>query len=282
MNTEKIFDILVSEDDNLVLNTVKELSHEDVNRQVLSYLLNLHYFHRKVKVRRAAESLLIQYAPPCLINQIRENWKLKYLRHQEYHHKELYEHPSIDSGEFLVFSQATRRNWFLVKPKKGMIPYASMRYGDEIENIFDCYQVQIEHLSKNILKLQHITVANFSQQYKLDFTECIEILKGLEKLRFLQIRDSNIVKLPDNLNQLSKLKTLVLDVNPIDTLDNYKSETLEKLDIRRTNIRKLDLSNFPNLKELWIDDKKMLYSMNIKNKKGTVKVTSGQYYQEII
>lgn len=281
---EVIFDALISDDDLLVQKSVTELTERDINNYVLSYILNLSYFHRDSKVRKVAKKQLEKYAPSDLLLQIKENWKDSYLKNQEYIHKALYENPAIDSAEFLVFSQAIRRNYFLVKPKTGMIAYASMRYGDEVENIFDCYQVQLEKISDKIGKLKHITVANFRRQPKLDISDTIEKLSMLPGLQFLQIANSDLNEIPNSIEKLANLKTLIIETNPISQIPkNIIFPCIEKLDIQRTNIRSIDISQFPRLRELWIDgEEKGLERMTFQNVNHDFVATSGKYFSETI
>ncbi|MDF7817317.1 hypothetical protein P1X15_06905 [Runella sp. MFBS21] len=280
---DTIFNTLISEDDLLVQQSVNALIESDINNYTLSYILNLSCFHRDSKVRKAAKKQLEKYAPSDLLSQVKENWKDSYLKDQEYIHKALYENPAIASAEFLVFSQAIRRNYFLVKPKTGMIPYASMRYGDEIENIFDCYQVQLETISDKIGRLKHITVANFRKQPKLDIIDTIEKLSMLPNLKFLQIADSGLTEIPDSIENLVNLKTLIIEMNPITQFPKAITfPNIEKLDIRGTNIRIIDIYQFPSLKELWLDGKNMLDTMTFQNVTHDFVATSGKFFSETI
>lgn len=278
-----IFNALISEDDLLVQESVNDLTECDINNYVLSYILNLSCFHRDSKVRKAAKKQLEKYAPPDLLSQVKENWKDSYLKNQEYIHKALYENPAIDSAEFLIFSQVIRRNYFLVKPKTGMISYASMRYGDEIENIFDCYQVQLEKISDKIGKLKHITVVNFRKQPKLDVSDTIEKLSMLPNLKFLQIADSELTEIPDSIENLVNLKTLIIEMNPITQFPKAITfPNIEKLDIKGTNIRTIDINQFPSLKELWLDGKSRLDTMTFQNVTHDFVATSGKLFSETI
>ena len=274
---------MISEYDLLVQETVTKLTETDINNYVLSYILNLSCFHRDSQVRKAAKKQLEKYAPSDLLLQVRENWKDSYLKSQEYLNKALYENPAIDSAEFLVFSQAIRRNYFLVKPKTGIIPYTSMRYGDEIENIFDCYQVQLAKISGKVGKLKHITVANFSKQPKLDINDTIEKLSQLPNLKFLQISNSELNELPASIEKLVNLKTLIIEMNPIaEVPKSIIFSNLEKLDIKSTNIKTIDIKQFPNLKELWIDSKNRLDSITFQNITHDFIATSGKFFSQTI
>lgn len=280
---EIIFDDLISEDDLLVQEAVNNLTETDINNYVLSYILNLSCFHRDSKVRKAAKKQLEKYAPADLLSQLKENWKDSYLKNQEYINKALYENPAIDSAEFLVFSQAIRRNYFLVKPKTGIIPYTYMRYGDEIENIFDCYQVQLEKISAKVCKLKHITVANFRNQSKLDINDTIEKLSILPNLKFLQIADSELKELPASIEKLVNLKTLIIEMNPIAEFPKAVIfSNIEKLDIKSTNIRTIDIKQFPSLKELWIDSKNRLDNITLQNITHDFMATSGKFFSQTI
>ncbi|MEY1637923.1 hypothetical protein [Tenuifilum osseticum] len=283
INVDEIFDLLISEDDSIVINCLNRLNESVINKPILSYILNLANFHRDSKIRKLAQNLFEKSAPTDLILKVKENWKSSYLKNQEYYRKELFEHSSIDLGEYLVFAQVIRKNYYLVKPKVGMISYAFMRYGDEIENIFDCYQVKIEKLPRKIVKLQHLSVVNFRQQDKLDLEDTIELLSQLKNLRFLQIGQSKLSTLPISLSKLERLEQLIIDVNPINSIDNkIVLPHLKKLDIKSTQIKQLDLSQFPALEELWIDDEKTLNSFHFKNVKKPFIATSGQYFKRTI
>lgn len=282
MNSKDIFEIVIGDNDELTQKTISELKNLDNSKSVNSYLINLAYFHRDSKVKKAAKDKLKEFGLEDLLLQVKTHWKPSYLKGQEYYRKELHENELTDSSEYLVVAQATRRNYFLKNPKPFLLSHIAMRYGDEVENIFDCYQVQIEKVSDNILKLPHITVANFRQQHKLDLDNTIEKLSLLPNLNFLQIADSSVNKIPDSISKITALRTLILEINPIDNLDNIKLPSLEKLDIRRTKIRFLDLDQFPKLMELWIDDKRTLDEINVKNKRGNVKATCGKSFSEII
>ena len=280
---DKIFFDLTSENDEAVLNSLNELNTQDLNETVLAYLLNLSYFHRDSKVKRTSKKLFTSLAPDDLVEQSKSNWKANYLKHQEYYHKGIYEHPSIDSAEYLLFAQVIRKNFFQVKPKSGMAPYSSMRYGDEIENIFDCYQVQIEKIPSRIEHLQHITVANFRKQPKLKVVDTIEKLSKLNNLKFLQLADSELTELPIELSKLNKLEQLIIDMNPLTNIPpQIILPNLKKLDIKSTQIRSIDLSQFPNLDELWIDGEKVLKEMKFKNVNKPFIATSGKFFSKEI
>lgn len=283
INVDEIFDFLISEDDAIVINCLNRLNESEINKPILSYILNLANFHRDSKIRKLAQNLFEKFAPADLILKVKVNWKASYLKNQEYYRKELFEHSSIDSGEYLVFSQVIRKNYYLIKPKVGMIPYASIRYGDEIENIFDCYQVKIEKLPRKIVKLQYLSVVNFRQQNKLDLEDTLGLLAQLKNLRFLQIGQSELSALPLSLSKLERLEQLIIDRNPISSINNkIVLPNLKKLDIISTQIRQLDLSQFPALEELWIDDEKTLNSFNFKNIKKPFIATSGKFFKRTI
>lgn len=282
MSVEDIFEIVIGNNDELTRETISKLTKGENNKSVNSYLINVAYFHRDTTVKKIAKAKLKEFGLDGLLEQVKKNWKPSYLKGQEYYRKELYENELTDSSEYLVVAQATRRNYFFKNAKPFLLSHIAMRYGDEVENIFDCYQVQIENLSKNILKLPHITVANFRQQHKLDINNTIEILSSMPNIKFLQIADSSVNKLPETVSKIKNLRTLVLEVNPIDNLDNINLPVLEKLDIRRTKIRHLDLDQFPNLKELWIDDKRTLDEIKLLNKNGRAKATCGKSFGEVI
>jgi Leucine-rich repeat (LRR) protein len=282
MNPENIFEIVIGDNDELTQKTISSLTKNEHNKSVNSYLINLAFFHRDSKVKKVAKDKLKEFGMTELLSQVKAHWKPSYLKGQEYYRKELYQNELTDSCEYLVVAQATRRNYFLKNAKPFLLSHIAMRYGDEVENIFDCYQVQIEKISRSILKLPHITVANFRGQHKLDFSTTIEILSLLPNLNFLQFADSSLNKIPGNISKIKNLRTLILEINPIDSLDNIKLPLVEKLDIRRTKIRFIDMEQFPNLKELWIDDKRTLDEINFKNKRGSVRATSGKSFSEII
>ncbi|PSL28229.1 leucine-rich repeat domain-containing protein [Chitinophaga ginsengisoli] len=272
----RIFDMLISEDDSSVLATVNNLTEKDINNFVLAYILNLTYFHRDAKVRKAARKQFEKYAPADLLAQLNEHWKDKYLKSQDYFHKTLYEHPAIDPAEYIVFSQVIRRNYFLVKPKPGMIAYLSIPYGDEIENIYSDGQVETERVSDKISKLKHITVAMFSQQSKLDISDTIEKLSQLPNLQYLQIARSQLKELPASIAQLGRLKTLVIDHNPISEIPkDVIFPNVEKLNITRTNISTIDIHQFPALKELVVDGRKEFEALTFQNISHDFLVTNG-------
>lgn len=280
---DKIFFDLTSEDDESVLESLNKLDTDDLNETVLAYILNLSYFHRDSKVKRTSKKIFTDLAPEDLVLQSKSNWKANYLKHQEYYHKGIYEHLSINPSEYLLFAQVTRKNFFLVKPKSGMTPYTSMRYGDEIENIFDCYQVQIEEIPERIEQLQHITVANFRKQPKLNIVDTIEKLSKLNNLKFLQIADSQLSTLPVELSKLNKLEQLIIEMNPLTEIPaKVTLPNLKKLDIKSTKIRSIDLNQFPNLEELWIDDERVLDEIELKNIGKSFKATSGKFFSKEI
>jgi hypothetical protein len=276
LKANALFDILIDQDNDIVSNSLNKINRDDINSHTLAYILNLSKFHYSLKIRNLAKKVLTNFAPPDLISKLERNWKNSFRTNQEYHSKELYEHPSISSSEYLVFSQAIRRNYFLVKPKKGMTKYISMRYGDEVENIFDCYQVHLENISENVTKLKHITVANFRRQPILDIDNTIQILAKLPNLRFLQIADSGLIELPSSIQKLSNLKTLIIEQNPISQFPmNIVFKKLEKLDIKSTSIVNINLEQFPNLKELWIDGEYKLNKMVFQNYSSNFIIKSG-------
>lgn len=277
-----IFDNLISEKDEVVEQTLSEMQFITMNTSINAYLLNLSFFRKSVKIKNLAKKKLVEFGCESLIAQTESNWKNDTLKEQRYYQKKLYENSLIDSAEYLTIGQVTRKNYFQKYKKSRFMSLAYMRYDDDIENIFDCYQVQLTNISENLKKLKHITVANFHNQTKLDFEKVVEILATLPNIKFLQIANSNLQVLPENLIQLKSLNRLIVENNPLKTLGNYKSEKLEKLEIKNTQIDEIDLNNFPNLKELWIDDSNSVNRINIKNKKGTLKITSGKIYSEII
>ncbi len=275
-----VFENLVNENIDVVLQTLDSLNFEKEDTIINAYLLNLGYFHPSIKVKNIARKKLTEFQCEKLIEQIENNWKKTDLKEQNYYRRELYENILVDSSEFLTIAQATRRHYFLKFKKTRFISLAHTRYGDDIENIFDCYQVPINRISENILKLKHITVANFNNQINLNFEDVIKVLSKLPNLQFLQIAKSNLEIIPQNLNQLSSLKRLIIEYNPINSLGNYKSEKLERLEIKGTKIKEIDFDNFPNLKELWVDGKSSKEQMNFKNIRNSIKLTSGLLYSE--
>jgi len=276
IEAERIFDALISEDDAAVLTTVNSLTEKDINNFVLAYVLNLTYFHRDTKVRKAARKQFEKHAPSDLQAQLNEHWKDKYLKEQDYFYKTLYEHPAIDPAEYIVFSQAIRRNYFLVKRKSGMIAYLSIPYGDGIENIYSGGHVEIERVSDKITKLKHITVAMLTFQSKLDIGDTIEKLAQLPGLQYLQISNSQLKELPASIEKLGTLKTLVIDNNPISELPgNVSFPNLEKLNIRRTNIRTIDVRQFPSLKEVVVDSQKEFSAITFEHITHDFLATSG-------
>ncbi|NRS87582.1 hypothetical protein HNQ02_000489 [Flavobacterium sp. 7E] len=277
-----IFKKLISEENILVEQTLNNLQFETVNTKINAYLLNLCFFHRDTKIRNVARKKIFEFGLNNLILQTEANWQKDTLKEQKYYQKELYENPLVDASEFITIGQVTRKNYFLKYKKSKFLALAHMRYDDDIENIFDCYQVPLEKLSDNLKILKHITVANFHGQTKLNFDEVVQILSTLPNIKFLQIAKSNLGKLPSNLDDLKSLKRLIIEYNPIDSLGNYKSELLERLEVKGTKINEIDLNNFPNLKELWVDDSNSKNRINIKNKNGTLKITSGAMYSEVI
>lgn len=277
-----IFEKVINEDDKIVEQALNELQLDEVDTKINAYLLNLCFFHRSVKVKNIARKKLLNFGLDNLINQAESNWQKDTLKDQKYYQKEIFDNPLVDASEFITIGQVTRKNYFLKYKKSKFLALAHMRYDDGIENIFDCYQVPIEKLSDNLKKLQHITVANFHNQTKLNFEEALEVLSFLPNIKFLQIAKSNLEKLPTNISKLKSLKRLIIEYNPIETLGNFKSEILERLEIKGTKINELDLNNFPNLKELWVDDSNSKNKINIKNKKGTLIITSGAMYSEVI
>lgn len=281
--TVEIFDLLSNEDKNIVVNTLENLYSEDINRQTLAYCLNLSRFHWDLKVRNRATTVLEKFAPEDLWIQFQSNWNKKHLKDQRYHPKNQFENPSIDLAEYLLFAQVTRKNFYSNRPKKGMVAYVSMRYNDEIENVLDYYQVQIEKIPAKIKRLQHIRVANFRGHKNLDLIDTIEKLAELKDFHFLQVSKCEVSQLPLNITKLKSLKTLIITENPIERLpDNMVFPNLEKLDIKSTKIRTVDLSMFPKLKKLWIDGKHMLKDMQFLNVKIPFEVTSGRFFSETI
>lgn len=278
----ELFDNLINENEEIVINAIQDLEFTTVNTKINAYLLNIGYFHPNKKIKNLARKKLVEFQCEELILQIENNWAKDTLKEQKYIHKQLYENDLVDSSEYLTIAQATRRNYFLKNKKSRFLSLTHMYYGDDVENIFDCYQVQIENISENIIKLKHITVANFNNQMKLDFKNSVSILSKLPNLKFLGIVKSDLKKLPSNLNELKSLKTLIIQRNPIESLEDFKSEILEKLEIKNTNISTVDFDNFPNLKELWVDDQNSKSKMNLKNLRGNVKLTSGLFYSEFI
>ena len=278
----ELFDLLISENEEIVLNAIQDLEFTNVDTKINAYLLNIGYFHPSKKIKNLARKKLVEFQCEELILQIENNWAKDTLKEQKYIHKQLYENDLVDSSEYLTIAQATRRNYFLKNKKSRFLSLAYMRYDDDVENIFDCYQVQLENISKNLVKLRHITVANFNNQMKLDFENVVSILSKLPNLKFLQIAKSDLKKLPNNIAELKSLKRLIIERNPIESLGDFKSEKLERLEIKGTNISVIDFDNFPNLKELWVDDKNSKSKINFKNSRGNVTLTSGLFYSEYI
>ena len=278
----ELFDLLISENEEIVLNAIQDLEFTNIDTKTNAYLLNIGYFHPSKKIKNLARKKLVEFQCEELILQIENNWAKDTLKEQKYIHKQLYENNLVDSSEYLTIAQATRRNYFLKNKKSRFLSLAYMRYDDDVENIFDCYQVQIENISENLVKLRHITVANFNNQMKLDFENVVSILSKLPNLKFLQIAKSDLKKLPNNIAELKSLKRLIIERNPIESLGDFKSEKLERLEIKGTNITVIDFDNFPNLKELWVDDQNSKSKMNFKNTRGNVKLTSGLFYSEYI
>ena len=278
----ELFDLLISENEEIVLNAIQDLEFTNIDTKTNAYLLNIGYFHPSKKIKNLARKKLVEFQCEELILQIENNWAKDTLKEQKYIHKQLYENDLVDSSEYLTIAQATRRNYFLKNKKSRFLSLAYMRYDDDVENIFDCYQVQLENISKNLVKLRHITVANFNNQMKLDFENVVSILSKLPNLKFLQIAKSDLKKLPNNIAELKSLKRLIIERNPIESLGDFKSEKLERLEIKGTNISVIDFDNFPNLKELWVDDKNSKSKINFKNSRGNVTLTSGLFYSEYI
>ncbi|MDA9004132.1 hypothetical protein N9J26_01445 [bacterium] len=270
------FERLSDKDESKVQALLESLDDDTVNKSVLSYILNLAHFHWSIKIRRRAMKLVEKYSSETLWSIFNSTWDKKNLTQQEYSNAKLLNCCDVDASEYLVFSQVTRKNYFEVKPKRGMVEYMSMRYRDEAENIFDCYNVGFKSVSERILKLQNLGSITFRNAPNIDWEDTIGKLSQLQNLHFLQIARCGLETVPDNLSALVALKTLILEEPAITSFpEDLLLPNLSCLDVKFSGVSVVDFKYFPAVTELWIDNEKSLERIDLKNLDHEVRVTNG-------
>ncbi|GAA4319314.1 hypothetical protein [Flaviaesturariibacter amylovorans] len=263
-DTGQVLDLLMSTDDADALKAIDIIRQHAPDRKALSYLLNVAYFHRDTQVKKEAKKLLGNIAPDGLLAHIAEHWEPKYLKEQ-YYYTRMAGHPAIDYGEYLVLGQVTRNNYYQKKPKAWGDRYSSMHNDAEIEQVFDCYACSLTQLPDSFLKLQHVTVVNFSMQTELDVRQAIGQLAKLPRLEKLLLQRSGLEQLPDTIFSLRHLRILDINTNPIAQLPAGTFPLVEKLTLSQTGITELDLAQFPALKVLRLEGEQQLKNITFKN-----------------
>ena len=279
-SSDKLFNQLLSEEVNEVLGALSEITEPQINTHTITYILVLTRFHVDTRVRREAKKLLKTYSSESLWNQVESAWDDKHRNIQGYHEKkEYYEHPDLDSVQYFLFAYVNRRNFFSLRPVKGMynVYSSSTANKDEIQNVFECYGDTVNKIPKKIRSLDHIKVAKFNSTINLDLFDAVEHLSFLPNLHNLVLFATKFENLPNNINNLSNLQNLELYENKLGFLpqDMYLPQ-LNYLGIQYNSITELNFDSFPNLSKLKVDSNYKPGSILFKNVKNAFSIYSGK------
>ncbi|SMF09224.1 hypothetical protein SAMN02745866_00687 [Alteromonadaceae bacterium Bs31] len=278
--SDNLFHQLLSKDVSKVLKTLLQINDSQINAHAITYIHVLSRFHADMKVRREAKKLFKTFAGDSLWRQVESAWEDKHRNIQGYHEKkEYYEHADLDANEYFLFAYVNRRNFFSVKPLKGMYNvYSSMLNNkDDIQNVFECYGSAVENIPEKISTLDHIRVAKFNSTANLNLSRAIEHLSLLPNLHNLVLFAVEFKVIPIEINTLKHLVRLQLYENGLSTLSkDLYLPSLNVLVIEFNDIAELDFNSFPNVNTLCVDYRYKPGAILFKNVKNAFSVVSGK------
>lgn len=247
----KIFRNLVSTDNEVVKAQIESLNTYGVDNITLNYILMVMLFHHDRTVKNVARKVFKSQASESLQEHIKEKWESKFVREQTVNQNKLLEHEEINVGECLCIRQVLRKNYFdLNPPKTGYNLYLDGR-GGNIQDVFDSCNIPLTEFPDTFELLQHVKYVKLYKEKFFDFPSVIGKICQLPELEVLRLEEMNIENFPLEIFNLKSLKRLSIDRTEIKTIPNKGIlPNLEVLQINNCSIDFLDLSMFPNIKQI--------------------------------